>query len=314
MLKKPIPVILDGDPGHDDAIGWVVANASEDFNILAITAVNGNCSTAKAAYNSLRIVALIGYDGPVAKGQDNPLYVESLKAPTNVHGESGLDGPALPEPKHPLDNLSAVELMSKLISESNEKVVIIATGPLTNVAALLLTHPEVKENIAHISIMGGGIQFGNWTPAAEFNILIDPEAADIVFKSGIHIFMAGLDVTEKALVCQPDVQRIKEIGNPVSEIVWKWLDFFYQFHHKLGYPGAPMHDLCAVMVLIHPEVFTLKDMYVEVETASDYSKGTTVGDYYGITGKKPNCTCLMDVNREQFIDYMIKYIEKYSEV
>lgn len=313
MLNKKIPVILDGDPGHDDAIAWVVANKSEQLDILAITAVNGNCSTAKAAYNSQRIATLIGYEGPVAKGQDNPLYVESLKAPTNVHGESGLDGPALPEPKYPLSELTAVELMAKLIEESADPVVIIATGPLTNVGALLLQYPHLKSKISHISIMGGGIQFGNWTPAAEFNILVDPESADIVFQSGIHVYMAGLDVTEKALVCAQDVQAIKEIGNPVSEIVWKWLEFFYQFHHKLGYPGAPMHDLCAVMVLIHPEVFTLKDMYVQVETEGDYSKGTTVGDYYGVSGKKANTTVIMDVDREKFIELMISYIKKYSE-
>lgn len=314
MYKKPIPVILDGDPGHDDAIAWVVANACKDIKILAITAVNGNCSAAKAAYNSQRIAALIGYNGPVAKGQDKPLYVEPLKAPTNVHGESGLDGPALPEPKKELDNLTAVELMAKVLEESNEKIVIVATGPLTNVAALLLTHPNLKEKISHISLMGGGIKYGNWTPAAEFNILVDPEAADIVYKSGIHIYMSGLDVTEKALVLQQDVEEIKKIGNPVSEIVWKWLDFFYRFHKSLGYPGAPMHDLCAVMVLIHPEVFTIKDMYVEVETAGQYSKGTTVGDYYNITGKKANCSCLMDVDRKAFISYMIDYIRSYSEV
>ena len=314
MLKKPISVILDGDPGHDDAIAWVVAQASKDINILAITAVNGNCSASKAAYNSQRIAALIGYDGPVAKGQDKPLYVEPLKAPTNVHGESGLDGPALPTPKKDLDKLTAVELMAKVLEKSQQQVVIVATGPLTNVAALLITYPELKDKISHIALMGGGIKFGNWTPAAEFKILVDPDAADIVYRSGIHIYMAGLDVTEKALVLQEDVEEIKKISNPVSEIVWQWLDFFYRFHKSLGYPGAPMHDLCALMVLIHPEIFTIQDMYVEIETGSEYCKGATVGDIYNVTGKKANCSCLMDLDREKFISYMIDYIRSYSEV
>ncbi|MCF0111317.1 MAG: nucleoside hydrolase, partial [Erysipelotrichaceae bacterium] len=127
------------------------------------------------------------------------------------------------------------------------------------------------------------------------------------------VYMAGLDVTEKALVTAPDVQRIKEIGNPVSEIVWKWLEFFYQFHKSIGYEGAPMHDACAVMVLIHPELFELKDMYVKVDLQGEFTRGQTVGDYYGVTGKKPNATCLMNIDRQKFIDYMVEYIEAYTE-
>lgn len=314
MMKKPINVILDGDPGHDDAIGWVVAKASADFNILACTAVNGNCSAAKAAYNSQRICALIDLDVPIAKGQDKPLVIESLKAPTNIHGESGLDGPDLPLPKRELEDLTAVELMVKVLEESKEKVTIIATGPLTNVGALLLVRPDLKEKIEQISIMGGGIKYGNWTAAAEFNILIDPDSADIVFRSGLPILMAGLDVTEKALVTPEDVERIKNIDNPVAEIVWQWLEYFYQFHVNIGYPGAPIHDLCAVLVLNHPEIFELKNMYVEVETAGEYTKGATIGDINNVSGKKANATVLMDVDREKFVDYMIKAIKSYSEV
>lgn len=314
MMKKPINVILDGDPGHDDAIAWVVAKASADFNILACTAVNGNCSAAKAAYNSQRVCALIDLDVPIAKGQDKPLVIESLKAPTNIHGESGLDGPELPLPKRELEDLTAVELMIKILEESQEKVTIIATGPLTNVGALLLVRPDLKEKIEQISIMGGGIKYGNWTAAAEFNILIDPDSADIVFKSGLPIFMAGLDVTEKALVTPKDVERIKKIDNPVAEIVWQWLEFFYQFHVSIGYPGAPIHDLCAVLVLNHPEIFDLRHMYVEVETAGEYTKGATIGDINNISGKKANATVLMDVDREKFVDYMIEAIKSYSEV
>ncbi|MDI9540754.1 MAG: nucleoside hydrolase [Bacillota bacterium] len=314
MIKKPINVILDGDPGHDDAIAWVVAKASPEFNILACTAVNGNCSAAKAAYNSQRICALIDLNVPIAKGQDKPLVIESLKAPTNIHGESGLDGPELPLPERELEDLTAVELMIKILEESKEKVTIVATGPLTNVGALLLVRPDLKEKIEQISIMGGGIKHGNWTAAAEFNILIDPDSADIVFKSGLPIFMAGLDVTEKALVTPKDVEEIKQIDNPVAEIVWQWLEFFYQFHLTIGYPGAPIHDLCAVLVLNHPEIFDLKEMYVEIETAGEYTKGATIGDINNITANKPNATVLMDVDREKFVEYMVEAIKCYSEV
>ena len=313
-MNKPIPVILDADPGHDDAIAWVVANASKDLKILACTAVNGNCNVYKAAYNSQRIMALIGLDVPVARGRNCPLYRQRLQAPTNVHGESGLDGPPLPEPKRELDSRSAAQLMADVLKESDEKVTIVATGPLTNVATLLLGYPELKEKIHTISIMGGGIKYGNWTPAAEFNILVDPEAADIVFKSGIPVIMAGLDVTEQALVYPEDVEAIRQIGNPVSEIVWRWLEFFYKFHLNLGYPGAPMHDLCAVMALIHPEVFRIEEMYVEVETEGYYSVGQTVGDINHITDHQPNTRALMDVDRRRFIDLMIDYIRSYSEV
>lgn len=312
-MDKKIPIILDADPGHDDAIAWVVANASDKLKILACTAVNGNCNAQKAQYNARRVMALIGLDVPVAVGKDCPLYRQSLSAPTNIHGESGLDGPVLPEPKRELESIGATELMAKVLRESDERVTIVATGPLTNVGELLLGYPELKDKIECISIMGGGIKYGNWTPAAEFNILIDPEAADIVFNSGIHVIMSGVDVTEKALVEGQGVERIKKIGNPVSDIVYEWLEFFYRFHKSIGYPGAPMHDLCAVMALIHPEVFTMKDMYVEIETEGMYTDGKTIGDIYNVTGKKPNATCLMDVDREKFIDLMIDYIKKYSE-
>jgi len=314
MNKKTIPVILDGDPGHDDAIGWVIAAASKELKILGCTAVNGNCSVDKAAYNAQRVCALIGLDVPIAKGQSKPLYIQPISAPSNIHGESGLDGPTLPLPKRELEKISAVELMAKLLVESDEKVTIVSTGPLTNVAALLLAHPELKDKIERISLMGGGILYGNWTPAAEFNILVDYDAADIVFNSGIPIIMAGLDVTEKALVLPEDVQTIKNINNEVSNIVYQWLDFFYIFHKSIGYLGAPLHDPCAVMVLIHPEIFEIKDYYVQVETNGIYTNGTTIADVNNVLGKKPNAKCLMNVDRKRFIQLMAEYISTYSEV
>jgi pyrimidine-specific ribonucleoside hydrolase len=235
-----------------------------------------------------------------------------MNAPS-VHGESGLDGPPLPEPAAPLSALGAVELMAKVLRESSEPVTIVATGPQTNVAALLLTHPELKPKIRQISLMGGGIAYGNWTPAAEFNILVDPDAAQVVFTSGIPLLMAGLDVTERALIFPEDFQRIRQIGNPVSDIVWQWLEFFYQFHRSIGYTGAPMHDPCAIVALIHPEFFTAKDLYVQVETAGDHCKGTTVADVYGITDRAPNARVLLDLDRERFVEFMIACIKFYSE-
>ena len=310
-LKK-IPVILDGDPGHDDAIGWTLAQGSGRFDILAVTSCSGNVGIEKTTYNTLRVCTLLGIDAPIAEGCPHPLTADVMNAPS-VHGESGLDGPALPEPAMEVCSLTAVELMAKVLRESPEPVTIIPTGPETNVAALLLAHPELKSKIKQISLMGGGIAYGNWTPAAEFNILVDPEAAKIVFTSGVPITMAGLDVTEKALILPEDFARVRALGNPVSDIVAQWLEFFYKFHRSIGYAGAPMHDPCAVMALIHPEIFTIRPMYVQVETGGEYCRGTTVGDLLGFSGHAPNADVLMDVDRSRFADLLVEAIGFYGE-
>lgn len=310
-LKK-IPVILDGDPGHDDAIAWVLARASTRLDILAVTSCCGNQTIEKTTYNALRVCTLIGLHAPLARGCSHPLLNDVMNAPS-IHGESGLDGPALPEPDFAPSPLPAPELMANVLRNAPEPVTIIATGPQTNVAALLLAHPELKPKIARISLMGGGIATGNWTPAAEFNILVDPEAAKIVFSSGIPITMAGLDVTEKALILPEDFERIRALGNPVSDIVAQWLEFFYAFHRSIGYAGAPMHDPCAVMALLHPEIFTIRPMHVQIETKGEYCRGTTVGDLLGFSGKQPNADVLMDVDRERFAELLIKAVKFYGE-
>ena len=312
MELHKIPVILDGDPGHDDAIAWTLANASPMLDIRAVTSCCGNQTIEKTTYNAMRVCTLIGLRVPVGRGRPRPLLAEPMNAPS-VHGESGLDGPALPEPAFAPGSLNAVELMAKVLRESDEPVTIVATGPETNVAALLLAHPELKSKIARISLMGGGIAYGNWTPAAEFNILVDPEAAKIVFESGIPILMAGLDVTEKALILPEDFKRIAAIGNPVADIVAKWLEFFYIFHKSIGYDGAPMHDPCAVMALIHPEIFDIRPMYVQIETEGELCRGTTVGDWFGTTGHAPNAECILGVDRERFADLLVEAMKYYGE-
>ncbi len=312
---KKIPMILDGDPGHDDAIAWVLAQASRktggSADIRAVTTVGGNVTLDKTTWNARRICTLIGLtDVPLSAGAEHPIEAELMNAPS-VHGESGLDGPALPEPEIGVSLLTAVEQMARVLKDSKEKVTIVSTGPLTNTAALLLAHPELKSKIERISLMGGGIGFGNWTPAAEFNILVDPEAADVVFRSGIPILMAPLNVTERALMLPEDFEKIRALGNPVSDIVWQWLEFFYEFHRKLGYAGAPMHDPCAVMALLHPEVFTIREYYVEIERTGDYCRGATVADVRGTTGKQPNASCLMDLDRDGFASLLIEAIGRY---
>lgn len=307
-----IPIILDGDPGHDDAIAWVLAKASPLLDIRAVTSVCGNQTIEKTTYNAMRIMTLIGLRAPLGKGISKPLVSEAIIAPT-VHGKSGLDGPILPEPDFDLSPLSAVELMAKVLGESSEPVTLVPTGPLTNVAALLLAHPELKEKIKQISLMGGGVKSGNWTPAAEFNILVDPEAAKLVFASGIPIIMAGLDVTERALVQPEDVTRVRAVGNHVAQVVADWLEFFYGFHKARGYAGAPVHDAVSIAALIKPEILTTRHLYVNVETCGNYCKGATIADVNGTSGKAPNTTVIFDINRAAFIDLLVNAVKCYDE-
>lgn len=311
-MNKRIPVILDGDPGHDDAIAWVLATASPMLDIKAVTSVCGNQTIQKTTYNAGRIMTLVGLHVPLAMGRVKPLVADAIIAPT-VHGNSGLDGPALPEPKDKPVEIDAATLMAQTLEESEEPVVLIPTGPLTNVASLLLLYPHLKNKIRHIYLMGGGIDFGNWTPAAEFNILVDPEAADIVFRSGVPITMAGLDVTEKALVFPEDFERIRALKNPVATVVAEWLDFFYGFHRSIGYPGAPVHDAVAVAALIKPEIMTMVDMFVAVELTGDYCRGTTVGDKLCVLGKPANARVIMDIDREAFVDLLAEAAAHYGK-
>ncbi len=312
---KKIPVILDGDPGHDDAIAWTIANVSDRLEIRAVTTVGGNQTVEKTTYNARRIAALLGITAPVAKGNPGPLMSKPMTAGT-FHGETGLDGPKLPEPDRPLCELGAVELMAKVLRESEDPVTIFSTGAQTNVAALLLAHPELKEKIGCISIMGGGIQYGNWVPAAEFNILVDPEAAKTVFDSGVPVQMCGLDVTEKALVMPEDFERIRHVGNEVSRIVAEWLDFFMIVHREMGYEGAPLHDPNAVLSYLYPEIYDIREMHVDVETSGLFTRGCTVGNYGMIPNRgvleKNNARVVMNVDREKFVDLLVEAVKKYD--
>lgn len=309
---KKIPLILDGDPGHDDAIAWVIAKANPLFDILAVTSVAGNQTLKKTTYNAMRICTLLKIQAPIAKGREVPLMSDLITA-GNFHGESGLDGPALPEPVMNLSSLSSVSLMAKVLKESEEAVTIVATGPLTNVAELLLAHPELKEKIERISIMGGGLKNGNWTPAAEFNIFEDSEAAAIVFQSGIPLIMCGLDVTEKAIVYPEDSQKIRSVKNQVATIVADWLEFFFKHHKELGWNGSPLHDPCAVAVLVKPEIFEMKEAYVQIETKGHYTRGATIGDFDGkLSGKTCNAQVVVNVNRAAFVQLLVDSCRAYE--
>ncbi len=306
------PVILDGDPGHDDAIAWVLAAASDELKIMAFTSVAGNQTIEKTTYNGRRIAEMLRLGNiPFAAGRDRPLQ-GNLEVAANFHGVSGLDGPVLPEPVYPLSKLSAAELMAKVLKESDEKVTIVSTGTQSNVAALLMAYPELKEKIELISLMGGGIRNGNWTCAAEFNILNDPEAAWIEFNSGVPIQMCGLDVTERALVYPDEWDQIRNLGNPVARTVAQWLDFFFIHVSSLGWSGATLHDPCAVMSLIHPEIFTMRDCHVDIETKGQYCRGATIADFRENSTAEINCRAVIDVDREKYVYYLTEACRKFE--
>lgn len=309
-----LPVILDCDPGHDDAIALILALASPELKVLAVTTSAGNQTPDKTLNNALRILTLLGRDDiPVAAGANKPLARELIIA-DNVHGESGLDGPKLPDPGFAPVAMTALELMAKCLRESPEPVTLVPTGPLTNIALLLAAHPELKSKIARIVLMGGAAGAGNWTPAAEFNIYVDPEAADMVFKSGLPITMCGLDVTHEAQVMDEDIERVRAITNPVAQCVAGLLDFFMIYHRdpKWGFAGAPLHDPCTIAWLLAPALFHGVECRVDIETGGTHTSGMTVVDRYGLTGKAANALVLLRLDRAGFIDLLVTRLRAFD--
>ncbi|MFM9756745.1 pyrimidine-specific ribonucleoside hydrolase RihA [Aeromonas dhakensis] len=309
-----LPVILDCDPGHDDAIALILALASPELKVLAVTTSAGNQTPDKTLNNALRILTLLGRDDiPVAAGAPKPLARELIIA-DNVHGESGLDGPKLPDPAFAPVAMTALELMAKCLRESPDPVTLVPTGPLTNIALLLAAHPELKSKIARIVLMGGAAGAGNWTPAAEFNIYVDPEAADMVFKSGLPITMCGLDVTHQAQVMDEDIERVRAITNPVAQCVAGLLDFFMIYHRdpKWGFAGAPLHDPCTIAWLLAPALFHGVECRVDIEAGGTHTSGMTVMDRYGLTGKPANALVLLGLDRAGFIDLLVTRLRAFD--
>ncbi len=205
--------------------------------------------------------------------------------------------------------------MAKTLRESPEPISLVPTGPLTNIALLLNTYPELHNKIKQIVLMGGAAGVGNWTPAAEFNIFVDPEAADIVFKSGLPIVMCGLDVTHQAQIMDEDIERIRAIQNPIAQCVAELLDFFMIYHRdpKWGFEGAPLHDPCTIAWLIKPELFEVQDCFVSIETKGEYTQGMTVVDRYLLTDKQPNAKVLFGLDRQGFVDLLVESLHAYTK-
>ncbi|SHF23685.1 pyrimidine-specific ribonucleoside hydrolase RihA [Caloramator proteoclasticus] len=308
-------VIIDCDPGHDDAIALLMAFASEKLDVKAVTVVAGNQTIEKTFKNALKVLSFAGINIEVSKGSEKPLFRNLIVAP-EVHGDSGLDGPSIPDPILLPSKRNAVETIIDILNKSEDKVTIIPTGPLTNIAKVLLVYPEAKEKIERITMMGGSCIAGNWTPAAEFNILVDPEAAKIVFDSGIPITMCGLDVTHKAQIYRNEIEKIRNIGNKVATMVAELLDFFSKFHEqvndKFGFKGSPLHDPVAVAAVIDPTLIKTKLCHVDIETKGEFTTGATVVDYYDVLQKQKNVEVALDIDRERFIELLYELLKKYN--
>jgi inosine-uridine nucleoside N-ribohydrolase len=292
------PILIDCDPGHDDAIALLLALASPEVELLGVTTVAGNQTLAKTTANAIRVLELVGRgDVPVAAGADRPLVREPFVA-AYVHGETGLDGPELPPPSARPVEQHAVDFLAERIEPG---VVLVATGPLTNVALLL----ERAARPERIVLMGGSICLGNVTPAAEFNVWADPEAADRVFRSGLDVTMVGLDVTHKALV-KPD--RFRDRGR-VGRIVAEWLDFYGIFHRATyAFDGSPIHDALTVAHVIRPGLLETAERHVAVDTASELCRGRTVVDLWRRTGNEPNAHVAVDVDAAAFVELLAERV------
>lgn len=304
-------ILIDCDPGHDDALAIITALASKKLKVIGITTIGGNQTLEKVTKNAKNILDFLNVQIPLAMGEDRPL-VKKLQTGEEGHGESGMDGPYFSENNYPIEKDRGVIFLWKKIMESKEKVTIVALGPLTNIALLLRTFPEVKEKIECISLMGGGIARGNCTSLAEFNIYVDPEAAQIVFQSGIKIIMAGLDVTEKAEITIDEIGKLKNKGR-VSNLVYELLSFYNISGRKFGFIDSPLHDLCAVVYLIKPEIFKGENHNVNVVTDEGTTRGLTYVDKrLNASLENRNTLVLMEVDRIEFINILLEALEFWN--
>jgi inosine-uridine nucleoside N-ribohydrolase len=293
-------ILLDCDPGHDDAIALLLALASPEIELLGVTTVAGNQTLEKTTANAIRVLDFVGRDDvAVAAGADRPLVRQPFVA-AYVHGETGLDGPDLPPPQREPVDQHAVDFLA----EHARGATLVAVGPLTNVALMLALRPDARPE--RIVLMGGSIGLGNVTPAAEFNIWADPEAAARVFASGIAVTMVGLDVTHQALLRDEHVERLRASGR-TGTMVAQLYDFFHRFHAKTyGFTGSPIHDAVALAYVFRPELVQTERLHVAIETGSELTRGRTVVDLWRRTDNEPNAHVGVGVDADGFIELLLE--------
>ena len=301
---QPRKIIIDTDPGQDDAVAILLALASpEDLEVLGITCVAGNVPLDLTSKNARIVCELAGKtDVKVYAGCDRPMG-RALVTAEHVHGKTGLDGPDLPDPVMPLSEGHGVDfIIEQLRAHEAGQITLCPLGPLTNIATAFEKAPDVVDRVAEIVLMGGGyFEGGNITRTAEFNIYVDPQAADIVFKSGVPIVVMPLDVTHKALVTKPRNDAFRALDTPVGIAVAQMTDFFERFDkEKYGSEGAPLHDPCVTAYLIKPDLFSGRHVNVEIETQSELTMGMTVADWWGVTDREPNALFIGDLDADGF--------------
>jgi purine nucleosidase len=309
----PRPIVIDTDPGQDDGLAILLALASPELAILGITAVAGNVPLDLTESNARRICELAGRpDTKVFAGCARPM-VRDLTTAEHVHGPTGLGGHDFPEPTMPLQPSHAVDwLVDTLMAAGEREVTLCTLGPLTNVAMAMVKEPRIRSRIREIVMMGGGFaEGGNVTPAAEFNIYVDPHAAQVVFNSGCALTLVPLDVTHKALTTPERLERFRAIGTPVGVACYNMLSF-YRRHDmaKYGTAGGPLHDPCVIAYLLAPEIFGGKHVVVEIETASEKTLGMTLADWWGVNGRPPNCTVMHAIDDEAYFGLLFDRIAR----
>lgn len=313
----PRPVVLDCDPGHDDAIAIMLAVADPSIDLLAVTTVAGNVTLENTTRNALWVLDMVDRpDIPVAAGRDRP-RVRELSTAAVMHGESGLAGPAAVEPSRSALDVPAIELIEQCLLDAEEPLTLVATGALTTMADVVERLPHLRSRIAELVIMGGAVDLGNWTPAAEFNIWVDPHAADVVFRSarppgvgdpadGIALTMIGLEVTHRAWLSEEHADALRPTGR-AGRFVAELLDHFVAFHQeRFGWEGAPIHDAVTIAHLIDPTLVTALPMNVQIETQSPLCIGRTVADRWSVTGLPANALVGLDIDRDRFVTLLLQ--------
>lgn len=310
MSEKRRPVILDCDPGIDDAVALLLAARAPELDLRAVTAVAGNVGLDRTSENARRILTLAGVEVPVYAGAKGPLFGETVTA-DEVHGADGLLGIPTPEPGFPLQEEPAWDALYREAVAWGGELEVVATGPLTNLGVALAKYRELPKYLKRIILMGGATDFGNTTPAAEFNIYADPEAAEMVFRSGVPVAMCGLDVTHRAYLTGEDIDRVAALGTPQAAFAAAAMRPGVEGSKKFRVPGAPMHDPCAVMYALEPELFTSLRCWVGVECHGKITRGRTVTDAYSDAKREANADLAVDVDRAGFVDALTARMSVY---
>ena len=310
-------IILDCDPGHDDVVNIIMAGRHPDFELLGITTVAGNQTIENVTRNALNVCQWLGLDVPVCKGMSGAMvryeYPIEIPQSTMLHGDSGLDGPVFPELTKKLDPRHAVDFIIEAVKNADSPVTLLPTGPLSNIGMAIRKEPSILENIEEIVLMGGVYQHGNVTPAAEFNIFADAEAANVVFNCGRPVVMMGLDVTRKVLCYPQIVERMGKIDNCGARLFVEVMKYFCMKQKMVfGWDGGPLHDPCTMAYLIDPSCFKVEQMHVDIDISGSVSHGRTNCDTFHLTDKVKNAGVAIEVNSDRFWDIIEECLKYYD--